>query len=189
MPCGCGPGVKSPARRGIPPWMVAPANAPSATCRAGGEDDREYMVGLAESTFVDLGDYRAIIAQWLDAPRVQSVLVFEAGVPRGFALVAQHRGLGFFRSSWGELVAITLEPGVRGRGLGSLLLREAEDMARTWAAQELRLHTAAENTAAQSFFAAAGYGVREGRVTYYPNGQPAIEFRRLLDGPPVEPGP
>jgi len=160
--------------------MVVPATAPAAICRAEGQEDRDFMVALAEDTFVDFGDYRAIIDQWLDAPRVERLLLVEAGRRVGFALVAQHRGLGFWRSVSAELVAIALEPDARGRRLGSQLLRAAEDEARAWQAHEMRLHTALENTVARSFFATAGYREREGRITHYPNGQRAIELRRSL---------
>lgn len=138
------------------------------------------MVALAERTFVDFGEYRSIIEQWLDAPRVQSFLLTEAGARVGFALVAQHRGLGFWRSVSAELVAIALEPAARGRQLGRVLLRAVEDAAIGWDAEEMCLHTASENTVAQAFFGTAGYRVREGRVSYYPNGQPALELRRSL---------
>jgi len=142
------------------------------------------MLALAEKTFLDFGDYRQIIDQWLDAPRVQSFLLVEGGVRVGFALVAQHRSLGFWRSVSAELVAIALEPGARRRRLGSLLLRAVEDAALGWDAHEICLHTATANTVAQAFFDVAGYRVREGRVSYYPNGQPALELRRSLKDHP-----
>lgn len=160
--------------------MGAPARTASLTCREGGEADREYMLGLAERTFVDFGDYRSIIDQWLDAPRVTSLLLVEAGVRVGFAIVAQHRGLGFWSRVSAELVAIALDPAAQGRGLGAVLLRAAEDEARRFDAHEMCLHTATENHVARSFFATAGYGLREGRSSHYPNGQPALELRRSL---------
>lgn len=160
--------------------MVVPVAAPRPVCRAGGDDDHDYMVELAERTFVDFGDYRMIIEEWLSAPRVQSVVLDDRGERLGFALVAQHRGLGFWRATSAELVAIALEPRARGRRLGSLLLRAAEDEARRWSAHEMKLHTAIQNRVARSFFHAAGYRVREGRATFYPNGQPALELRRRL---------
>ncbi len=138
------------------------------------------MIELAGKTFVDFGDYRAIIDQWLDAPRVGSLLLVQDGVRQGFALVALSRGIGFWRSVSAELVAIALEPDVHRRGLGTLLLSAAEDGARRCEAQEMRLHTANENRIAQAFFTSAGYRLREGRATYYPNGQSALEFRRAL---------
>lgn len=160
--------------------MVAPRSACAVSCRIGRAEDRDYITGLAARTFVDFGDYRAIIDQWLDAPRVSSLLLEESDERRGFALVAEHRALGFWRSPSAELVAIALEPDARGRGLGSLLLQAAEAAACGFGAREMRLHTADQNHVARVFFAAAGYREREGRTTYYPNGQPAIELRRSL---------
>ncbi len=138
------------------------------------------MVELAGRTFVDLGDYRSIIEHWLDAPRVRGLLAVEGGVTQGFALVARHRGVGFFRSVRAELVAIALEPDARGRGIGAQLLRAAEREAVDFGAGEMWLHTADENRVARAFFAAAGYRPKLGRQTSYPNGQSAIELRREL---------
>lgn len=160
--------------------MVAPAQAPVVSFRPGGPADRPYMVELAEDTFRALGDYRAIIDQWLDVPRVRSLVLERAGRRVGFALVAEHRGLGFWRPVTAELVAIVLDPAARGRGLGRALLRAAAREAESFGARELRLHTADDNTIAQSLFVAEGYEIRACRETYYPNGQLAIEMRRTL---------
>lgn len=167
-------------RARYPEGMTAPAQLQTVTCRKGGEADREFMVELAERTFVDFGDYRSIIEQWLDAPRVSSLVLLEQGARVGFAIVAEHRGLGFWSRVSAELVAIALEPRVQGRGLGAVLLRGAEDEACRWGAHEMCLHTAHENTVGRGFFASAGYERRKGRPSYYPNGQPAFELRRAL---------
>lgn len=139
------------------------------------------MVDLAEETFAALGDYRAIIDQWLDLPRVRARIAVEGGRRVGFVIVAQHRSLGFWRPVTAELVAIVLEPWARGRGLGSHLLRAAEDEACAFEAREMRLHTAHDNVVARALFETAGYEVRDGRSIYYPNGQPALELRRPLE--------
>ena len=139
------------------------------------------MVGLAERIFSDFGDYRLIIDQWLEAPRVSSLLVEDVhGSRLGFALIAEHRRIGFWRPVHAELVAIALEHRVHRRGLGSALLGAAEDAARGFGAREMRLHTARQNRVARAFFASAGYHEHDGRAIFYPNGQPAIELRRAL---------
>ena len=138
------------------------------------------MVELAASTFVDFGDYRAIIEQWLDTPRVASLILTGEKERSGFALIAWHRRLGFIGPVIAELVAIVVESDMRGQGLGRLLLEAAEETARDWRAREMRLHTASENSTARAFFSAAGYRESAGSRATYPNGQLALELRRPL---------
>ena len=160
--------------------MWARAMMPAVRPRFGGEADHGYMVRLAANTFQEFGDYRAIIEQWLDTPRVASLVLAGEGERFGFALIARHRRLGFIGPVFAELVAIIIESEERGRGLGTLLLEAAEETARSWKAREMRLHTAVENTAARGFFGAAGYRESALARAAYPNGQPALELRRSL---------
>ncbi len=148
--------------------------------RLGRTEDRAFVLDLAAATFAELGDYRATMASWLDAPEVVTLIVSVDGVRLGFALVAARRPIGFARRPSAELLAIALEPGARGRGLGALLLERAELVARGFDAEEMRLHTADSNLRAQGFFGAAGYARRRSRPLTYPNGQHALELARPL---------
>jgi ribosomal protein S18 acetylase RimI-like enzyme len=154
--------------------------APEVRCRESSPADRSYVIELAAEIFADFGDYRSILSQWLDTPRVTTRIALEGAQRRGFTLIARHQPLGFFRRASAELVAIALEDSARGRGLGRRLLEDAERIARAWDAHEMRLHTAETNRVARSFFARAGYERRERGTTRYPNGQTALELRRAL---------
>ena len=140
------------------------------------------MIELAGRAFEDLGDYFTIIADWLDAPRVTSLILLEQEHPVGFALIARHTRLGFLRRPTAELVALVLESQARGRGLGRVLLEAAESEATRFAASEMWLHTAEDNFRAREFFSARGYAESgSGRAPRrYPHGQRALEFRRTL---------
>ena len=140
------------------------------------------MVELAGHAFEDLGNYFTIIADWLDAPRVTSLVLMEDARARGFALVARHNRLGFLMRPTAELVALVLDPKARGRGLGRVLLEAAEAEAGRFQAREMWLHTAEDNFRARKFFAMRGYvesGPRRDQRRY-PHGQKALEFRRAL---------
>jgi ribosomal protein S18 acetylase RimI-like enzyme len=148
--------------------------------RLGTRDDREFLLDLAATTFAELGDYRTTIASWLDAPEVVTIVASDGTARLGFALVAARRAIGFGRRPSAELLAIALVPAARGQGVGSLLLRRAELVARGFDADEMRLHTADSNVHAQGFFGAAGYARRRSRAMTYPNGQGALELGRAL---------
>jgi ribosomal protein S18 acetylase RimI-like enzyme len=146
----------------------------------GDASDRGYMVGLARECFVRFGEYGAIVDRWLDVSGVVSVVACVGAARAGFAIVAPHRWLRLFRPRFAEIVAIAVAPERRARGVGRSLLERAEDVARSWGAPELRLHTACENVAAQRFFERAGYRPVETTPSYYPNGQEAVEMARAL---------
>ena len=72
---------------------------------------------------------------------------------------------------------LTVHPEFMGRGIGSALVRIAEDRARELGAQSLRLGTLAENVAGRRLLEEAGY--RD--VRHY------IQMQIQLDGPPPAP--
>jgi ribosomal protein S18 acetylase RimI-like enzyme len=160
--------------------MVAIVAPRPISLRRGAVDDHPYVISLATRAFAEFGEYDEIIAEWLGSSGVVSIIATEVGARRGFALVAPRRALGFRRSVGAELVAIAVSEAARGRGVGRALLERAELIARTWAANEMRLHTAVSNLGAQRFFSSAGYRSRETTESFYPNGQRALEFAKPL---------
>lgn len=160
--------------------MVSQTGPVSVALRRGGPPDRAFILGLARESFVEFGEYGEIIARWLDASGVVSVIARQGATPVGFAVVAPHRRFGVLRPRVAELVAIAVAPGLRSRGVGRVLLERGELVSRGWGAPELRLHTAVTNAVARRFFAGAGYRERDSDPSYYPNGQEALELIRRL---------
>jgi GNAT superfamily N-acetyltransferase len=77
-----------------------------------------------------------------------------------------------------------VDPAQQGRGIGRLLLDEADTVARAFPAQAIRLDAYDAAAGAGAFYAKCGY--REvGRVTY--RGTPLVYFERLLDDAPESP--
>jgi len=141
--------------------------------------DRPFLLDLAARVFAGAGDYRRILAQRLECAGAIGWIASEGDVGVGMALVSRRRGAGFLAPLLGELVAIAVTESRRGVGLGQELLAAAERTALEWGAVEMRLHTAAANAAARSFFAAAGYRPT-GAGGLYPSGWTALEMTRPL---------
>lgn len=141
--------------------------------------DRPFLLDLAARVFAGAGDYRRILAQRLECAGAIGWIASEGDVAVGMALVSRRWGAGFLAPLLGELVAIAVTESRRGVGLGQELLAAAERTALEWGAVEMRLHTAAANAAARSFFAAAGYRPT-GAGGLYPSGWAALEMTRRL---------
>ncbi len=98
----------------------------------------------------------------------------EHGGIRGF--IVAHRGAS------GHIVTIDVAPGGRRSGVGSLLLRAAEDRLRLGGARAVGLETAVDNLPALSFYKRHGYSVVRTWPRYYSNGVDALVLRKELDG-------
>jgi ribosomal protein S18 acetylase RimI-like enzyme len=142
--------------------------------------DLHYVLDLAKTTFADFGDYEEIVRHWLGVAGTVSIVALEGEERRGFAVVARRRPVGFRRRCAAELIAIAVSEEARSRGLGRSLLERAELIARTWDAEEMRLHTATTNVVAQRLFRSVGYRPLDTAPSRYPNGQEALEMARAL---------
>jgi ribosomal protein S18 acetylase RimI-like enzyme len=161
--------------------------SPALAVRAGEPRDGPFIIDLARRVFGAYGSYDRYVREWLGSPQVLTLVAEADGVPAGAALLAA--------SSPGEaqleLLAIGVEPAVQGRGVGSLLLRQAISLARTLPAQpprrrvrEIRLTVAEGNARAERLFARHGFRVLPG-AGIYPAGQRARLMVKTLE--PSEP--
>lgn len=96
------------------------------------------------------------------------------GGARGF--IVAHRGAS------GHIVTIDVSPGGRRLGVGSLLLRTAEDRLRLGGARAVGLETAVDNLPALSFYKRHGYNVIRTWPRYYSNGVDALVLKKRLNG-------
>ena len=94
---------------------------------------------------------------------------------RGF--IVAHGG-----ASGGHIVTIDVSPKGRRIGVGSLLLRTAEDRLRLGGAQAVGLETAVDNLSALSFYKRHGYSVIRTWPRYYSNGVDALVLKKELGG-------
>ncbi|MGX1099553.1 ribosomal-protein-alanine N-acetyltransferase [Amorphus sp. MBR-141] len=105
-----------------------------------------------------------------------SVLVAESAGRLVGALVVLYR-----RSSrLARLYSLSVAPGMRGAGLGGLLLAAAEDDARGRGAGAMRLEVRSDNAGAIALYRRHGYRHIGNRESYYADGGDALRFGKTL---------
>jgi [ribosomal protein S18]-alanine N-acetyltransferase len=101
---------------------------------------------------------------------VTLVAADSAGDVAGF--IVAHGGL------TGHIITIDVVAAARGGGVGSLLLRAAEDRLRTAGSTAVDLETAVDNISALSFYKRHGYSVIRTWPRYYSNGVDALVLKK-----------
>jgi ribosomal-protein-alanine N-acetyltransferase len=80
----------------------------------------------------------------------------------------------------GHIITIDVVAAARRSGVGSLLLREAEERLRAARCVSVELETAVDNTSALSFYKRHGYSVIKTSPRYYSNGVDALVLEKAL---------
>jgi ribosomal-protein-alanine N-acetyltransferase len=80
----------------------------------------------------------------------------------------------------GHIITIDVIASARRSGVGSLLLRAAEDRLRSAKCRSVELETAVDNVSALSFYKRHGYSVIKTHPRYYSNGVDALVLERDL---------
>jgi ribosomal-protein-alanine N-acetyltransferase len=80
----------------------------------------------------------------------------------------------------GHVITIDVDPVIRRGGVGSLLLRAAEDRLRAVGSRAVGLETAVDNLGALQFYKRHGYSVVRTRPRYYPNGVDGLVLKKEL---------
>lgn len=160
------------------------------------------MVDVGAEVYAPLGDYRAILPDWVRHPGVFG-FVFQderAGAgPLGYILVGFYQPPDLPRNLRGDpgeisaapreihvadLLAIAVQPGSQGRGVGSRLLAYAIDLALVAGDRmfvpEIRLTVADSNEGARRLFERHGFEVIDAAHGEYDGGQIAVRMRRRL---------
>lgn len=81
----------------------------------------------------------------------------------------------------GHVVTIDVGAAARRSGVGSLLLKGAEERMRTAGCRTVGLETAVDNVTALAFYKRHGYNVIRTWPRYYPNGVDALVLRKDLN--------
>ncbi|TNJ33007.1 GNAT family N-acetyltransferase [Arenimonas terrae] len=112
-------------------------------------------------------------------------------LPGASALLGYHLLLLRAGSGWARLYSLVVDPIARGRGLGRILLADAEAQARRAGCRGLRLEVRQDNVAANALYAAAGYRHLAALPAYYQDGgdgwRLVREFGRVAGGSPARP--
>jgi ribosomal-protein-alanine N-acetyltransferase len=80
----------------------------------------------------------------------------------------------------GHIITIDVSPSARRSGVGSLLLRAAEEKLQAAGSSAVGLETAVDNSPALSFYKRHGYSVVRTWPRYYPNGVDALLLQKPL---------
>jgi [ribosomal protein S18]-alanine N-acetyltransferase len=80
----------------------------------------------------------------------------------------------------GHIITIDVERTARRSGVGSLLLRGAEERLRAARSRSVGLETAVDNLSALSFYKRHGYSVIKTWPRYYSNGVDALVLKKVL---------
>jgi ribosomal-protein-alanine N-acetyltransferase len=81
----------------------------------------------------------------------------------------------------GHVITIDVAASARRVGLGSMLLRAAEERLRSVGARAVGLETAVDNIGALAFYKRHGYSVTKTWPRYYSNGVDALVLRKSLE--------
>ena len=80
----------------------------------------------------------------------------------------------------GHVITIDVDPAIRRGGIGSLLLKAAEERLREAGSRAVGLESAVDNLAALQFYKRHGYSVIRTKPRYYPNGVDALVLKKEL---------
>jgi ribosomal-protein-alanine N-acetyltransferase len=148
-------------------------------CRAADDNDLGFISQLSSEVFLEYGNYDEIVPAWFSEPGVITVVIVEDTYSLGFAMLSVESRTGDGALS-AHLLAIAVDPGHQGNGLGSALLSHMEEVADNLGIGQVHLYTADVNRQALSFFQRAGYKVIGSEKRYYSEGQSALAMAKKL---------
>lgn len=148
--------------------------------------DADWIRRTAAHVYAALGDYGTIIPAWMAHPGVLTFVEELDGARRGFILI------GFYEPTEekvgrlvADLLAIAVAPEHQRRGVGTILLEYAVDLASEAALEslpvsEVRLTVADTNAPALALFKRGGFAILDEHHGAYDGGQRAIRMQRKL---------
>ncbi len=153
-----------------------PINNHDATCvRRAAPADLGDLIGLETATF---SSDQMSPRQWKRhlANDRACILVVEQNTRMGAAAVL------FFRkgSPLGRLYSLAVAAGLRGRGIGDVLLEACEREAAARGCTRLRLEVRSDNAPAQRLYERRGYRMFASRADYYEDGATALCYEKAL---------
>jgi ribosomal protein S18 acetylase RimI-like enzyme len=142
--------------------------------------DRDFLEELAGDAFKPFGTYGKLLRSWSEEPGVHTYVARDEKERVGFVMLGFYYADHERRAVYGDVLAIAVVPGQRGRGVGRLLLRHAVEMSyqarRSLDVREVRLSVAHTNLPAQHLFTSEGFREGEEARGRYDGGQEAIRM-------------
>ena len=146
----------------------------SVRLRLGTRADVSRLEALESRVFTHDRLSRRSFARFLNAVSA-SLIVADDGALCGYALVLFRSG-----SRIARVYSIAVDRDNAGRGLGSMLLRVAEQAACRRGARSMRLEVREDNAAAMRLYRKAGYGPIDRLPAYYDDGSNALRLQKRL---------
>lgn len=143
--------------------------------RAAERADLPGLVELEQRTFEVFRMSRKALRRMLQSPSVSVLVALVHGKLVGSSVAFQRSGVKVVR-----LYSIATAAELRGRGVGSLLLRAVETEAATRGYEELRLEVRAADAAARRFYERAGFSTLVELPDYYGSGVAGLRLRKAL---------
>lgn len=149
----------------------------SATTRNATTGDIDALVRIEERSFetdrISRRSFRALIAR----PTAETIVAELDGAVCGYAMILFRHGTALAR-----LYSIAVDPEVKGRGIGALLLAEAERAAYAHDRLLMRLEVREDNAAAIELYRRRGYRPIGRYLDYYADHSVALRFEKTLRG-------
>lgn len=147
-------------------------NNPEIEIRFSYNTDSFFIRALSEKAFKPFGEYGDVVERWHLSGNSITVIACHDDQPMGFAMVNKPFNRYDLNNS-SELLAIALEKGWQGKGVGKRLLKKIEEAAIKAGVITMFLHTAVENRNARKLFSDSGYRIWQIKKNFYPEGQDA----------------
>jgi ribosomal protein S18 acetylase RimI-like enzyme len=144
--------------------------------------DLDFVLILGKSAFEPYGAYEGTLRAWFQSGLSMTLIATLRERPVGFAMLGPLETAAYLPNLF-ELLAIAVMPSEREKGIGNLLLTEAEERARRQGGEILVLHTALENAPAQGLFKKQGFTPSDMKKGFYPEGQDALLMYKNISSP------
>ena len=155
--------------------MSAARASIAAKLRRGRIADIDALLALERAVFTMDVLSRRSFRHFLTAPTGSLIVAEHDDALAGYALVLYRP-----RSKLARLYSIAVAPHIGRRGIGTLLLKAAEDAAMRRRCRVMRLEVHAHNTRAIASYEKSGYRLFGRHRRYYDDGADALRFEKPL---------
>lgn len=143
------------------------------------EHDESFIRELSSEAFSAFGDYGDVVLKWFKSGGSDTIIACCQEKTVGFAMISEPFSRYDIKGS-SELLAIAVEEQWQGKRVGSVLLKELENMAQNKGISTVFLHTAIDNIRARRLFFHAGFRTWQVKKKFYPEGQDAIMMAKEI---------
>ena len=156
--------------------VAARVTVPQMRLRSYQPSDLSTLHEIDQACFPpDISYSREELVRFIDHRQSVTWVAEEGGRIAGF-LVADRQS---YRA--GHIITIDVAPGLRRRGVGTVLMDKVEEWARAQGLQVIYLETSEQNTTAQKFYGQRGYRKCKTLERYYGNGDAALVMVKWLN--------